>query len=66
MKIQIICPNCKNKEEQEIDNYEYNSDIQNYYVGCEDCGEHPAWRCSNCEEIYDLVMSYEEIEINKK
>lgn len=35
-------------------------------VGCEDCGEHSAIKCSKCDEYFDHVWGYGQIrEYNK-
>lgn len=28
-------------------------------VGCEDCGDHPAVRCPNCESTFDIIFDEE-------
>ncbi len=48
------CPKCDALVE-----FDYDSDEETY---CEDCGSHGAVHCSECDEVFDHVWGYDEIE----
>ena len=45
------CPECK----YELTEEEASKD--DCWVGCEDCGEHPAVKCPKCEELIDVIYN---------